>query len=329
MDVESFVSGPLLEIILIFFAIGLVFRSGAFLISVAKSDTYRKLKWKHGVKTLGRWLVPLHRSFKKMPVYTILRYIFHLNLFVVPVFLFGHIVLWESSWLQLSLPPLPDRLADWMTISFIILSVFFLIRRIFRPDLRQSSGPGDYLLIIIGATTFLSGYFLTHGTLDSIPFFMRNMQTIHIINGEAMIVLAVFLFLRSRLDQKKCTGCAACETNCPTGTLEYRESGSKRIFLYSHYLCIGCGACMNTCPEEAASLKHQFNLKLLLEISLNREIRSVELKKCSSCSTLFAPEPQVNQVWKKSPDDYIFYCARCRMIKSADVFRHQSPGPKN
>lgn len=320
MDVESFVSGPLLEIILIFFAAGLIFRIGVFVISIIRSNKFRALNWKDGLRILARFFFPLYKTFKKMPVYTLLRQIFHLCLFVVPVFLYGHIVLWESSWLQLSLPPLPDKLADWLTICFIFLSILFLIRRIYRPDLRRSSTAGDYLLILIGATTFLSGYFLTHGTLDSIPFFMRNILTIHIINGEAIIVLAVFLFIRSRLDQKRCTGCAACETSCPTGTLESRDIGEKRIFFYSHYLCISCGACVNACPEEAAALRHQFNLKRLLEISLKREIRSVELKECRRCGTLFAPEPQVNQVWEKFPDEYIYSCPKCRMIQSAGFF---------
>jgi Pyruvate/2-oxoacid:ferredoxin oxidoreductase delta subunit len=328
MDVESFVSGQLLEIILIFFAAGLLFRSGSFMISIIKSNKFKQLKWKHGLKTVGRSFLPLHRTFKSMPVYTLFRYLFHICLFAVPIFFYGHIVLWESSWLQLSIPPIPDWLADWMTIIFIILSLVLLVRRVSRPDLRRSSTAGDYLLIAIGATTFLSGYFLTHGTLNSIPFFMRNMQTIHIINGEALIILAVFLFIRSRLDREKCTGCAACETNCPTGTLESRETGSRRSFFYSHTLCISCGACVNACPEHAATLRHQINPKRLFHFFSKREIRSVELKECHRCGSLFAPEPLVEQIREKIPEEYIYFCPKCRMIQSAEVFHRQDPWAK-
>ncbi len=325
MDIVSLIEGPLLEIVFIFFALGLLIRIIFFLTSVLKSDKSKRLKWKHVLPTLFRSLLPLHRAFSKKPVYTLLRYLFHLCLVVVPIFFYGHIVLWESSWLELSWQSIPDILADWMTILFIGLSLFFLLRRILVSDLRKGSNLADYLLILIGATTFLSGYFITHGTLDNIPFFLDHMQTLHIFSGELMIVMAIFLFLGSRLDKKKCTGCAACESSCPTGTLESRDSGKTRIFSYSHYLCISCGACIQACPENAAELRHKIGLQRLFQFRSPQPIRTVDLQACPSCNALFAPELQLDQISHLISDDYIFLCPRCKMVNTADRFQQLIP----
>jgi formate hydrogenlyase subunit 6/NADH:ubiquinone oxidoreductase subunit I len=86
------------------------------------------------------------------------------------------------------------------------------------------------------------------------------MFTIHILSGEAFMIVAVFLFCRTRLNIEKCITCGACDISCPTGTLEARDEGPVRVFTYSHYQCICCGACLNTCPEEAAELRHEISL---------------------------------------------------------------------
>jgi ferredoxin len=244
---------------------------------------------------------------------------------VVPVGLPAHIMLWESSSLELSWPALPDAPADWMTVIVIVLAVVFLLRRIIFPEIRRQSSFFDYLFIIIILLPFLSGYFLAHGTLDSIPFFLDHMLTIHILSGCTMIIAAVFIFLRFPLDIKKCTGCAACELDCPTGTLESIDKGIQRIFSYSHYQCISCGACIKTCPEGAAQLRHEIGLLRFFQVLKKQAIRSVELQICKKCGDLFAPVPQLDQAAKTITEDYIYFCPRCKMRNAADTFRQMSP----
>jgi nitrate reductase gamma subunit len=101
----------------------------------------------------------------KRPVYTTLRYIFHACLVVVPIWFSGHIVLWEESSFELYWTEIPDEWADWMTILLLFLAVYFLIRRIILTNIRAVSSISDHLLIIIAALPFMTGYFLTHGTL--------------------------------------------------------------------------------------------------------------------------------------------------------------------
>ena len=362
MDFETFIEGPLLWIVFSIFIAGLLFRLIAFLISIFKSKKAgtKPLDWKFILSAVGRIFFPLHKALIRKPLYTTVRYIFHICLFLVPLALDGHVTLWEASSLEISWPSLPDKLADWITIIFIVLSVLFLLRRILFPNIRRRSSAFDTIFIIMCLLPFLSGYFYAHGTLDSLPFFLDNLFTIHIISSCIMILGAVFLFLRSRLDAKNCTGCAACELNCPTGTLEYTDKGiervaaaahddakryssqqkpspenqistnnsMERIFSYSHYRCISCGECIVTCPEDAAELRHEMGFVSFFRVLKKQVIRAVDLKVCQKCGALFAPEPQIENLGETIKEDYIHSCPKCKKIDYADTFRRMLPFTK-
>ena len=72
----------------------------------------------------------------------------------------------------------------------------------------MNTSVSDYVIIVIAALPFLTGYFLTHGTLDAISFFSDKIYTMHIVSGELMIVATIFLFCRTRMNIRTCTGCA-------------------------------------------------------------------------------------------------------------------------
>jgi ferredoxin/nitrate reductase gamma subunit len=325
MDFGSFVEGPLLWIVFLIVVSGVIARLVFFFFAIIKSRKDRDLRWWYSLAAFGRSFVPFHNAVVKRPFYAILRYIFHVCLIVVPVWLSGHIALWEESRFEWAWTALPDPWADWMTLLLLALATYFLIRRIIVKDIRSTSSTSDYLLIIITALPFMTGYFLTHGSLESIAFLSNNMWTIHILSGEAMILMVVFLFCRTRLNTQKCTGCAACELQCPTGTLESTDEGNLRIFTYSHYQCICCGACVNTCPEDAAELRHEISLKRFFQIAPKQEIRSVELTACERCGALFAPEPQLDKIGQTFTHEYLRFCPRCRMLNIGDLLHQLSP----
>ena len=79
-----------------------------------------------------------------------------------------------------------------MTLIFLGIALFFLLRRIFSADIRLISTFSDYLLIFVTALPYLSGYFVTHGTLDNVAFLGENMQLIHMLTGELMLILIPF-----------------------------------------------------------------------------------------------------------------------------------------
>ncbi|HUU79810.1 MAG TPA: nitrate reductase [Acidobacteriota bacterium] len=194
MDFYSFVEGPLLWVAFLTFIIGSLLRAALFVSVSRKRDKviYQHLSWKYVFATIGRWLLPLNKDVLKNPVFTISGYIFHICLIVVPIWFSGHITLWQESRLEWSWSAIPDGLADWMTIVFLGIALFFLLRRIISADIRLLSTFSDYFLLVVTALPFLSGYFVTHGTLDGIGFLGDNMQVIHMLTGELMLILIPF-----------------------------------------------------------------------------------------------------------------------------------------
>ncbi|MBW2609095.1 MAG: 4Fe-4S binding protein [Deltaproteobacteria bacterium] len=311
----SFIEGPLLWFSFLFFAAGIVTRFIFFSFVIIKSSKPRNPGWSNTLVSFLRLFLPFHMAVIKKPVYAALRYLFHICLFVVPIWLAGHIALWEESRFDWTWGTLSDEWADWMTLLFLFIAAYLFIRRVILSGIRTESKKEDLLLIIITALPFLTGYFYAHGTLDSIAFLGDNIGTIHILSGELMLIMVAFLFCRTRLNREMCTGCAACELSCPTGTLEFRDEGRNRIFSYLLYQCISCGACVNTCPEKAAELRHEIDILRLFRPTSRETIRSVELKECEQCNGLYAPGPlmrKIENVGLKITDDYIQFCPKCR-----------------
>ena len=194
MDLSSFAEGPLLWIAFLVFIIGTVIRMAQFIFVARTKDKplYNYFSVKYILSTLARWLLPLNVTVKKNPVFIICVYLFHICLIVVPIWLGGHISLWEESRFGWSWSSIPDKWADWMTLLLLAIAIFFILRRALLPDLRLLTTAGDYLLIVVTVLPFLTGYFLTHGTVDSIKFLGDNMRLFHVLSAEFVLILIPF-----------------------------------------------------------------------------------------------------------------------------------------
>jgi nitrate reductase gamma subunit len=194
MDFYSFVEGPLLWIAFLTCIIGTVMKAAMLFFVSRKTDPiiYKHFRWKYVLATYARWLLPLNRDVAKNPIFIPLVYIFHICLLVVPIWLSGHITLWEESRFEWSWTPIPDGLADWMTLILLAIALFFLLRRIISPDIRLISTFSDYMALIVTALPFMTGYFVTHGSLDNVGFLGDNMQLIHMLSGELFLILMPF-----------------------------------------------------------------------------------------------------------------------------------------
>ncbi len=329
-ELLAFAEGPLLWIVFVLFGTGLLLRSVFFMIAIIRRRPSfgPRPVFSRRPFLIARLLLPFHNAVRKKPFYSLLRYGFHLCLFVVPIWLAGHVSLWEESRFEWYWTPLPDDWADTMTLIVLAGCGYLLVRRIILGIIRKNASVGDYLLIILTALPFLSGYFYTHGSLDHIPFFETYLWYFHVLSAEAMLLMIVFLFLRTRLTVDRCTGCAACEINCPTGTLETTAILRQRVFTYSHYQCICCGTCVRVCPEKAAELRHEVNFAHIYRIFNRRPIRAVELAACVTCGTLMAPQPQMQKLQDVAADNEIEAealncCSRCKKIRAQQS--HQFP----
>ena len=312
MDLVSFIEGPFLQIVFALFFLGTATRLVLLVSGVAARAREQDARWRTVLLPLGRSCVPFHQAVKKRPLCALLRYLYHGCMFVVPVCLFGHVVLLEESRLGLSWTALPDAWADRLTVAFILLSFCFLCRRLAVAEIRHASSPADFALPVIVALPFLSGYFLAHRMLDGFSFLEENMWTMHVISAEVMMITAAFLIVRTRFQTKKCTGCVACASSCPTGALTYEDSGNVRAFTSDDSRCIHCGACVRDCPESAVGLGHQVALQPFLGRPCRKTTRFFELQECVRCGTPFAPEPQWKRMDEQIGVSYLRLCPRCR-----------------
>jgi nitrate reductase gamma subunit len=100
-----------------------------------------------------------------------------------PLFLMGHAVLWEESW-GIRWWSLPEAVADVMTLVVIFACLFFIVRRLVRPEVRNVTYPSDFTLALVVVAPFLTG-FVAHQ--QWLPY--RPMLIAHILSGVLCLLL--------------------------------------------------------------------------------------------------------------------------------------------
>ena len=120
------------------------------------------------------------------PVLISVSILFHLLLFIVPLFLLAHNHLFERA-VGLSLGSLPVPISDFLTSLFLICCLFFLSRRLFLKRVRAISSLSDYIILALVTIPFLTGYLAYHQIVD-----YKFIITVHMLAGEVMLVAAPF-----------------------------------------------------------------------------------------------------------------------------------------
>jgi nitrate reductase gamma subunit len=191
----DFVSGPLVWVAFILFVGGLAYQFTRML-RTAKKDkvVYPYMSLKHALRSILHWLVPFaSRNMRIRYETTIITFAFHICLFLIPVFLTAHIVMfsfaWGPQWATLS-----ERTADWLTVLVILAALFFLARRWMLPEVRFVTYSSDYLLLAIAVAPFVTGFIAHHQWFD-----YETMVVIHMISGAVMLVAIPFTRLSHML----------------------------------------------------------------------------------------------------------------------------------
>jgi len=191
----EFVSGPLVWIAFVLFIGGLAFQFVRML-RMAKKDkvVYPYMSLKYGFRSLVHWLVPFaSRNMRVRYETTIVTFIFHICLFLIPIFLTAHVVMfsfaWGPQWGTLS-----ERASDWLAVLVIIAALFFLVRRWMLPDVRFVTSLSDYLLLAIVAAPFVTGVIAHRQWFD-----YETMVVVHMISGAVMLAAIPFTRLSHML----------------------------------------------------------------------------------------------------------------------------------
>jgi hypothetical protein len=115
-----------------------------------------------------KWLFPLDRLGNRM-VYGVSTLAFHVSVILVPIFLAGHIALWQRG-LGISWPAIPNRLATTLTIVAIVAAIAIVIQRIASRQSRALSRFQDFVMPLVVALPFASGLLVMHPTWSLVPY---------------------------------------------------------------------------------------------------------------------------------------------------------------
>lgn len=185
----EFITGPMVWISVIIFLAGVIFRLTRILRSVKAQEDFilEYMSLKYSLRSIAAWLVPfLPASTRKSPVFYGVSYLFHILLFIIPVFLLAHVLMLEES-MNWSWVTINEPVADKMTFLIIIALVFFAIRRLVVPEVKFLTRASDFIFLLIVALPFVTGFAAYHQF-----FAYRWMVIIHILSGELMLILIPF-----------------------------------------------------------------------------------------------------------------------------------------
>jgi nitrate reductase gamma subunit len=188
-DLYDFLSGPALWAAFIVFIVGLIVRV-VYLFGLSKERdrvayNHADLGW--GLRSIFHWLVPLGSiSLRSQPVFSITFFLFHVCLFVVPLFLLAHNMLWQEAF-GIRIPSMPDSFADILTMVFIVTAAILLVRRLVRPEVRILTTAWDYFLILLTSAPFVTGFLAYH---QIGPY--KLMMILHILLAEILLVVIPF-----------------------------------------------------------------------------------------------------------------------------------------
>jgi len=188
-NIYSLVSGPLAWVSFILFVGGCLYRLTSMAVVAGEKDSmvYAYMSFRYALRSIFHWIIPfLSTNTKKHPFFTVISFAFHISLLAVPLFLIAHIILIKESW-NISWWFLPDTIADFLTLVVIACCIYFLVRRIIRPEVKFLTSFSDYLLLALIAAPFITGFWTYHQFAGH-----KIMGIIHILCGEIMLAAIPF-----------------------------------------------------------------------------------------------------------------------------------------
>jgi len=187
----EFARGPLFALAFLIMLIGLIrlIIIQIYTIIAGKGRRLVRAPWKKIFSEALSWVVPVKHLIPGTKVFSIVSFLCHIGLIMVPLFLANHIVLWEN-FLMMDLPQLGKTVADYLTL-FTIACLFILLGfRVFSIRLRSMSRKSDYLFLVLILIPFITGYMMLHPEFN--PFSWNLVMLVHLLSAELLFVLIPF-----------------------------------------------------------------------------------------------------------------------------------------
>lgn len=195
-DIYNFVSGPLVWAAFIIFIGGSLYRLVSMAMLAKKRDyvVYEYWSFHYAFRSIFRWLTPFATvNMQRKPMMTLVTFSFHLCAILAPVFLYAHIILFKESW-GIGWWYISDTTIDVMTLVVIVGCIYFLVRRIVEREVRYLTSPSDFVLLLVVAMPFITGFWAYHQWVGA------SVATIlHMLSGEIMLAAIPFTRLSHML----------------------------------------------------------------------------------------------------------------------------------
>ena len=195
-EIYNFVSGPLAWLAFILFFGGCLYRLVRLFMLVKEKEpfVFTYMSWKYSLRSIFHWIIPFGTvNWRRHPILTVVTFVFHIGLVIVPIFLLSHVILLDEA-LNLSWWTLPDTWADVLTVVVIIGCVFFLVRRLTQPEVKFVTSASDFAILAVVAAPFITGFIAYHQWID-----YPVMMVLHVVAGEVMLVAIPFTRLSHML----------------------------------------------------------------------------------------------------------------------------------
>jgi nitrate reductase gamma subunit len=186
-------SGPLLRLALLLAAIGLarvILLQSLELVLALRRAGDMVVAWPVVARRTLSWLLP-SRPFRRRAraPYNLASIVFHAGVLIVPLFLWGHVALWERA-TGLSWWTLPPSVADGLSLVTVAAIVWLLLSRALTPVFAHLSRAQDWALPILLLVVFLAGLAAAHPRWS--PMDARAAYLLHLLSAELLIVLVPF-----------------------------------------------------------------------------------------------------------------------------------------
>ncbi len=192
----EFIRGPLIWISFLIFVLGLLYQAFRFFTLTQKKEWVfieipfnpDKPPSKRWTQRLGEGLIYLKKKtiWGHHPLMAGITSVFHISLFIVPLFLLGHNILLEEAW-GISLWSFGESFSDKLTCIPLGCGGFFLFRRLFIRKVRVITTTYDYVALGITLAPFVTGYLTYHQYFN-----YQTMIHLHILAGEVMFITIPF-----------------------------------------------------------------------------------------------------------------------------------------
>lgn len=189
----NFITGPLLWLSFAIFFIGCITHVIIYFRGLDTSLDRVSYKVNTGVGVKGAlrsvllWLIPFGtHGWRANPLYTCLFYLFHVGALAAPIFLSAHSIIFKERW-GLSIPAMPDAVADLLTVGVIIAALGIFIRRMVLPEVRILTSRKDIGVLLISVAPFVTAFIAYHQIGDGTFWTL-----VHILTGELLLVAVPF-----------------------------------------------------------------------------------------------------------------------------------------